>query len=184
MKDTALLIIDIQNDYFPEGKMELDNAAKAAEKAAEILNYFRMKNLTVFHIQHESIGKDASFFLPGTQGQKINDLVKPLENETVLKKNYPNSFIETSLFAKLQENKIKNLVITGMMTFMCVDATARAAKDLGFHCTLIHDATAARALEFNGKKVTAGQVKTSFLAALSMICDEVKSSEDFLKSQS
>ena len=181
MKDTALLIIDIQNDYFPGGKMELENATDAAKKAAEILNYFRKKNLPVFHIQHESIREGASFFLPGTEGQKINDHVKPLENETILKKNFPNSFIQTGLDEKLQEQKIKNLVITGMMTFMCVDASARAAKDLGFHCTLIHDATAARALEFNGQKVTAEEVKTSFLAALSMICDQVKSCEDFLK---
>jgi nicotinamidase-related amidase len=70
-----------------------------------------------------------------------------------------------------------------MMTFMCVDATTRAAKDLGFHCTLIHDATGARALEFNGHSVTADQVKTSFLSALSMICDRVTSCEDFLKSE-
>ncbi len=67
-----------------------------------------------------------------------------------------------------------------MMTLMCVDATALAAKDLGFHCTLIHDTTAARALEFDGKHITADQVKTSFLAALSMVCDHVASCENYL----
>ncbi|OGR11797.1 MAG: hypothetical protein A2277_12725 [Desulfobacterales bacterium RIFOXYA12_FULL_46_15] len=139
MKDTALLIIDIQNDYFPGGKMELENATGAAGNAAEILMHFRKKNLPVFHIQHESVHEGASFFLPGTKGQKINDRVKPLENETVLKKNFPNSFILTGLLEKLQKDKIKKIVLTGMMTFMCVDATARAAKDFGFHCTLIHD---------------------------------------------
>ncbi len=181
MTDMALLIIDIQNDYFPGGKMELENATEAAKKASEILNYFRKNNLPVFHIQHESVREGASFFLPGTEGQKINDHVKPQENEIIIVKNFPNSFIQTGLYEKLQERNIKKLVITGMMTFMCVDATARAAKDLGFHCTLIHDATAARALEFNGQKVTAKEVKTSFLAALSMTCDAVKSCEDFLR---
>jgi len=181
MENTALLIIDIQNDYFPGGKMELDKATEAAEKTASILAYFREKDLPVFHIQHESIGENVTFFIPGTEGQRINTLVKPQGNETVLTKNFPNSFMQTDLLEKLKEQKIKNLVITGMMTLMCVDATARAAKDLGFHCTLIHDATAARALEFNGKSVTADQVKTSFLSALSMICDRVTTCEDFLK---
>jgi len=185
MKDTALLIIDIQNDYFPGGNMELDRATEAAEKASAVLTLFREKKLPVFHIQHESIGEGSTFFLPGTKGQKINERVKPQENETIIVKNFPNSFVQTGLQEMLKEQKIKKLVITGMMTLMCVDATTRAAKDLGFHCTLIHDATAARALEFNGLSVTADQVKTSFLSALSMmICDRVTSCEDFLKSES
>jgi nicotinamidase-related amidase len=184
MKDIALLIIDIQNDYFPGGKMELDKVTEAAEKAADMLTHFREKKLPVFHIQHESVSEGSTFFLPGTEGQKINKLVKPIENETILVKNYPNGFVQTGLHEILKGQKIEKLVITGMMTFMCVDATTRAAKDLGFHCTLIHDATAARALEFNGESVTADQVKTSFLSALSMICDRVTSCKDFLNSKS
>ena len=184
MKDTALLIIDIQNDYFLEGKMELDKAIEAADKASDLLAHFREKNLPVFHIQHESVSEGATFFLPGTEGQKINIKVKPLENETIIVKNFPNGFIQTDLEKRLKAQKIEKLIITGMMTFMCVDATTRAAKDLGFHCTLIHDATAARALEFNGKNVTADQVKTSFLSALSMICDCVTGCKDFLDSDS
>ena len=184
MKDTALLIIDIQNDYFPGGKMELDRATEAAEKASDMLTHFREKKFPVFHIQHESISEGSTFFLPGTEGQKINERVKPQENETIIVKNFSNGFVQTDLHEMLKEQKIKKLVITGMMTFMCIDATTRAAKDLGFHCTLIHDATGARALEFNGRSVTADQVKTSFLSALSMICDRVTSCEDFLKSES
>ncbi len=182
MKNTALLIIDIQNDYFPGGKMELDKADEAANKAFDILTHFRRKKLPVFFIQHESISKGSTFFLPETEGQKINEKVKPLKNETIIIKNFPNGFIQTDLQKKLKTLKIEKLIITGMMTFMCVDATTRAAKDLGFQCTLIHDATAARALEFNGKSVTASQVKTSFLSALSMICDQVISCDDFLNS--
>lgn len=182
MEETALLIIDIQNDYFPGGKMELEKATAAARNAASILAHFRKKNLPVIHIQHESIGDGAAFFLPGTAGQKINGLVAPGEGETVIVKNSPNGFALTDLHGELKRRQIKNLVITGMMTFMCVDATARAAKDLGYHCTLIHDATAARALEFNGSCVTADQVKTAFLAALSMVCDCVTTCDAYLKS--
>ncbi|MCP4114364.1 MAG: cysteine hydrolase [Desulfobacteraceae bacterium] len=184
MNDTALLLIDIQNDYFPGGKMELEGAVEAGEKAAGILARFRERKLPVFHIRHESVGENAAFFLPGTDGQKINGLVAPEGDETVIVKNFPNSFAKTGLLEMLKAQKIEKLVVTGMMTFMCVDATTRAAKDLGFDCTLIHDATAARALEFNGRTVTADQVKTSFFAALAMVCDRVTSCGEFLKSES
>ena len=180
MDHTALLIIDIQNDYFQGGKMELDKADEAAQKAAALLDHFRKENAPVFHIQHESLGENAGFFIPGTQGQKINERVTPLENETLLIKNFPNGFIQTDLENLLKAQKIQRLVVTGMMTFMCVDATCRAAKDMGFHCTLIHDATAARELTFGDDKVTATQVKTAFLAALSMICDRIMGCEEFL----
>ena len=181
MKDTALLIIDIQNDYFAGGKFELDNSADAAGKAADILKLFREESAPVFHIQHESVEPDSTFFLPGSEGQKIHESIQPIENENIIKKHSPNSFHKTDLMEQLKEKKIEKLVITGMMTLMCVDATSRAAKDLGFHCTLVHDATAAKALEFNGIQVAADQVKASFLAALSMVCDEVVSCEEFLK---
>jgi len=181
MKNTALLIIDIQNDYFPGGKMELEGAKEAAEKAADLLTCFREKKLPIFHVQHESIKEGAIFFLPQTDGQKINDRVKPREDEIVIVKNFPNSFIQTRLYEMLEEQQIKKIVITGMMTFMCVDATTRAAKDMGFHCTLIHDATAARSLAFHGQHVAADQVKAAFLSALSMICDRIISCEEYLK---
>ncbi len=182
MTTTALLIIDIQNDYFPGGRMELDRAVEAAENAGRVLSVFRTKKLPVFHIQHESVKENATFFLPGTDGQKINDLVRPIEGEPVVVKHFPNSFVQTGLLELFKEQGITDLVITGMMTLMCVDATARAAKDLGFHCTLIHDATAARALEFDGEYVTAAQVKAAFLSALSMVCDRVTDTQSYLTS--
>jgi nicotinamidase-related amidase len=77
MDHTALLIIDIQNDYFPGGKMELDKADEAAQNATALLDHFRKENAPIFHIQHESMGENASFFIPGTQGQKINEQVTP-----------------------------------------------------------------------------------------------------------
>jgi nicotinamidase-related amidase len=153
----------------------------AVIKAPDLLTCFREKKLLIFHVQHESIKEGATFFLPETDGQKINDRVKPRENETIIVKNFPNSFIKTRLYEMLEELQIKNLVITGMMTFMCVDATRRAAKDMGFHCTLIHDATAARSLAFHGQRVAADQVKAAFLSALAMICDRIISCEEYLR---
>jgi hypothetical protein len=169
MENTALLIIDVQNDYFPGGKMILDKAEQAGKNAAKVLEYFRRNSLPVIHIQHISISEGASFFLPDTDGAKINRLVSPLENEKIITKHFPNSFRETELLRYLQSKKIKNLVITGMMTDVCVEATTRAAFDFGFANTVIGDATATRNRELNGEVVKAAEVQKSFLAGISAL---------------
>lgn len=181
MENTALVIIDIQNDYFPGGRMELDGADAAAEQAGKVLAFFREKGWPVFHVQHESVKPGSTFFLPGTRGQQIHSQVAPAPGEAVVVKHFPNAFAGTGLEGQLREKGITGLVVTGMMTFMCVDATARAAKDLGFSCTVVHDATAARALEFEGTQVSAAGVKAAFLGALAMVCDGVVSTESFLR---
>ena len=169
MENTALLIIDVQNDYFPGGKMILDKAEQAGKNAAKILDYFRRNNLPVIHIQHISTSEGASFFLPDTDGVKINRLVSPLENEKIITKHFPNSFRQTELLRYLQSKKIKNLVITGMMTDVCVEATTRAAFDFGFANTVIGDATATRNRELTGEVVKAAEVQKSFLAGISAL---------------
>ncbi len=180
MKDRqALLCIDIQNDYFPGGTMELEGAEVAARKAGTLLDHSRDRDIPIIHIAHESTREGATFFLPGSDGQKIHPLVQPLANERVITKNFPNSFLRTSLLETLQQLKTDHLVICGMMTHMCVDATVRAAKDLGFAVTLIHDATATRNLSFSGRQVDASQVQTALLAALVSICDVILSTNEF-----
>lgn len=162
----ALVLIDIQNDYFPGGRMELVGSETAGAKAGELLRVFREKNLPVFHIQHLASRPDATFFLPGTEGANIHTSVTPLENEPVIQKHFPSSFRETSLLERLQKTGITDLVIAGMMTHMCVDTTVRAACDLGFTCRLAHDACATRDLSFEGKTVTAADVQLAYMAAL------------------
>ena len=162
----ALLIVDIQNDYFPGGKMELVGSPGAAAEAARLLRAFRAKGAPVFHMQHVSLRPTATFFLPNTGGVKIHASVAPVEGETVLEKHFPNSFRETPLAGQLRGRGIDRLVIAGMMTHMCIDTTTRAAADLGFDCMLAHDACATRDLAFGGAKVAARDVHASFIAAL------------------
>lgn len=144
----ALLLIDIQNDYFPGGKMELVGSEPAGENAARILSCFREKELPIFHIQHLSTRPGSTFFLPNTSGADFHDSVSPLDEERVITKNHPSAFYKTALLFKLREEKITSLLIAGMMTHMCIDTTVRAAYDLGFHCSVAHDACAARNLVF------------------------------------
>jgi nicotinamidase-related amidase len=162
----ALVIVDIQNDYFPGGAMPLEGSPEAAANAAKLLAAFRAKGLPVVHVQHISNRPGATFFLPDTKGAEIHDSVSPLPGEKLVRKHTPNSFRGTDLLEHLKGVGAEQLVIAGMMTHMCIDSTVRAAFDLGFACTLAHDACATRALTLGDRTVPAAQVHESFLAGL------------------
>ena len=177
---TGLLLVDIQNDYFPGGKMELVAMNEAAMKAKELLHLFRKRHLPTYHIQHVPLNKGAPFFLPNTKGAEIHEIVKPLPTDIVIQKHFPNSFRDTDLLESLRNSGVEALVICGAMSHMCIDATARAAADYGFRCTVIHDACATRDLQFGNTLVPAKQVHASFMSALAFAYAKVISLQKFL----
>lgn len=164
--NTALILVDIQNDYFPGGKMVLEGSPQAGDNAARLLSFFRDAALPIVHIQHISTRHGATFFLPDTPGAEIHASVQPLPGERVIHKNFPNSFRGTPLQETLQGLETKRLVIAGMMIHMCIDATTRAAFDLGYECFLAHNACATRALTFQDHVIPADAVHGAFLAAI------------------
>lgn len=178
--NTALIIIDIQNDYFEGGKAELIKPDKASSNAKLLLEKFRNKNLTVVHVQHIANRPNATFFIADTKGAEIHSDVRPTGTEQIIIKHYPNSFRETNLLEFLKFKNITDLVICGMQTQMCVDATTRAAKDFGFNCIVIGDACATKDLEINGFKVKAADVQTAFLSALNYFYSTVMTTEQYL----
>lgn len=176
----ALVLIDIQNDYFSGGSVELENMACVAQKCHQLLTHFRKESLPIVHVQHISTREGATFFLPNTYGCEINETVKPENNEPIVVKHYPNSFRETELEPLLKTKGISELVICGAMTHMCIDTTTRAAFDLGFKCTVASDTCATKELEFNHKKVSAADVNTGFLAALSSPFAEILATDSIV----
>jgi len=174
---TALLVIDIQKDYFEGGKYPLVNPLEAAKKAYELLQCFREHNGYHIHIQHISLKPDAAFFVKGDSGSDIHDAVAHFEGEPIVYKHYPNSFRETNLLEMLKEWGIERVVITGMMTHMCVDATARAAADFGFQVIIAEDACATRDLQYGDTTIPSELVHKSFLAALKSYGKVMKSEE-------
>ncbi|NLE00495.1 MAG: cysteine hydrolase [Fibrobacter sp.] len=180
--NTALLIIDVQKDYFPGGKMELQGSIEAGLKIKELLKEFRAEKKEIIHIKHISMRPGATFFIPDTEGVDFHENVVPFEGETVFVKNYPNSFRDTGLLEYLNRKNIKRLVITGMMTHMCIDTTVRAAFDYGFECIVAGDCCATRGLNFGGRDIEAGHVQDAFLAALDGVFAKVKNSDQILKS--
>ncbi|GAA2452393.1 cysteine hydrolase family protein [Agromyces soli] len=183
----TLLIIDIQQDYFPGGRHPLVGPEAAAERAAEVLAAWRERGEPVVHIQHVWDAPDAAFFQPGTPGVEIHPSVAPRDGETLLTKALPNAFLGTGLERVLREQHAATaaegapqLVVMGMMSSMCVDATVRAAADLGFQVTVVHDACAAPDLAFGGVTVPAAQVHAAFMAALGDSYAAVTSTEELL----
>jgi nicotinamidase-related amidase len=163
---TALVLIDLQNDYFSGGTMELVNAETAVSQAALLLDAFRRRSLPVVHVRHIAKRPGATFFLPGSVGAEFHEAVQPSAGESVVTKHFPNSFRETTLLDALRSMDASSLVIAGMMTHMCVDTTVRAAADLGFRCSLAQDGCATRDLQFGGQRVEAHQVQLAYLAGL------------------
>lgn len=179
--NTALLLLEIQNDYFPNGRIPLERSQEACAKAQNVLAAYREKRLPVVHVQHISTHPDASYFLPCTKGSEFYTSVQPSKTETIIKKHYPNSFKDTGLLNHLIKNQINHLIICGMTTQTTIDATVRAAYDLGFSITVLHDACAARQLEFNHTIIPAQNVHYAFLAAFQPIYANVMSSEEYLQ---
>lgn len=181
MNHTALLLIDIQNDYFEGGSQPLHQPLAAALNAQQLLNHFRSHHLPVVHIQHEATRPEATFFKADTIGIDIHSTVAPIANEKVIVKHFPNSFRETELLSHLQHLQVNHLVVGGMMTHMCVDATVRAAKDLGFIITLIGDACATKDLSVFDQTVKADEVQTALLAALNYFYATVIKTRQFVQ---
>ena len=161
--------------------MELVNSLEAAGAAARLLACFRKASWPVYHIQHIAASPTATFFLPGTAGAEIHSSVAPLPEETVITKHYPNSFRETGLLERLKADGIDQLLICGMMTSMCVDATVRAAFDLGFTCTVAKDACATRDLMLDGETVPARQVQLAFLSPLGAVYAKIRTSDAIIE---
>ena len=177
---TGLIIVDVQNDYFSGGAMELVNMDAAAACCGKLLNTFRKAHKPIFHIQHLSTRPGASFFVADTPGAEIHQSLQPRQGEAHIVKHFPSAFRDTDLRQILQMEGIDKLVICGAMTHMCIDTTVRAAFDLGFHCEVIADACATRDLAFDDHRIAAADVQAAFMAALAMPFATVSGCDEYL----
>ncbi|WP_417734499.1 cysteine hydrolase family protein [Rosistilla oblonga] len=175
---TALIVVDLQNDYFPGGKWELDGVEAAAVNAARIVAAVREAGGLVVHVRHEFPTQDAPFFAPGSEGAETHASVLPAAKEPVVVKQQINSFRDTELKAILDKAGVESVLVVGAMSHMCIDAVVRAAGDFGYACTVAHDACATLELEFQGTKIPANYVHGAFMAALAFGYAQVVSTEE------
>ena len=167
---TALLIIDIQEFYFPGGAVPLDKPEAASRNVGRLVEKFRAEDRLVVHIGH-NVAKEKAF----------HEDVMPRDGEKIFIKDEVSAFNGTDLEEYLRENKIDRLVICGMQTHMCVEGAVRAAYDLGFECILVGDACATRTLEFEDRSIEAAKVHDSTLSSLNGAYATVVDTETFLK---
>lgn len=175
----ALILIDFQNDYFEGGAMELKNISKALDNANILIQKAKKECLNIYIIKHISTRKGATFFLPNSEGVKLHKNLDTKDTTTITK-HFPNSFRETKLHDILQKSNIKELIICGAMTHMCVDSTVRAGFDLGYKITLVQDACATKDLTFRNNTIKAKKVHNSFVSALGSVFCQVKDTKDII----
>lgn len=180
MPRRALIVIDLQNDYFPNGKWTLVGIDAAAANAARLLAAARAAGELVVHVRHEFTAPGAPFFVPNTDGARFHPSVHPAPGEEVVLKHHVNSFRETHLKDLLDRHEVRELVIAGAMSHMCIDAATRAAADHGYAVTVIHDACASRDLEFGGVRVPAAHVHAAFMSALGFAYATLVATDEFL----
>lgn len=180
MKQRGLIVVDLQNEYLPTGKLPLSGIEAAAANAAKVIADARNKNIPVFHIRHEFANGEAPVFVPGTDGVDIQPAVAPVGNEPVIVKNHINSFRETELKQQLDAHGVEEVVVVGAMSHMCVDAIVRAAVDMGYPATVLHDACATLDLSFNGVTVPAAHVHAAMMAAFEFGYGKVQSADEYL----
>lgn len=180
MSKPALVLVDIQNDYFDGGRWPVALMQEVSANAARLLERFRRDGLPIFHVRHEMASPTAPFFRPGTPGADIHPSVAPKAGEPVIVKQKPNSFRDTALKTSIDAAGVTGLVICGAMSQMCIDATTRAAVDLGYAVTVVADACGAKEVAFDGVEVPAAQVHATIMAPLAMSYAKVVSTEAFL----
>jgi len=182
---TAVVTIDIQLDYFPGGRFPLWRARHALKRNRQLLVWARQRGLPIFHVQHFTLRPGARFLQDGTPGTALHPGLAIQDGEPVIAKHFPNSFRDTNLEQSLRERGITTVIWTGMISWMCVDTTVRAAFDLGFKNILIHDATASGPLLRNVGGwpgiVWPWRLQSSFMAALGAFHAQVLGLRDFLR---
>lgn len=163
LSESALIMIDCQNTY-RKGVMQLTGVEEAILEAKKLLEKARALKIPVIHIQHD--GGEGSPYDINAEIGAISDEVAPLAGELVITKHYPNSFIATDLDQRLKALGIKNIVLAGFMTHMCINSTAHGGFNLGYIVTVVASATATRPLlAANGKVLSAQEVQDGAIAS-------------------
>ncbi len=152
---TALILIDIQDFYFPGGLMPLVEPEAASANAARLLERARQAGRLVLHVGHNA-----------SAGRGFHADVAPRQGEAIVMKDDVNAFLGTDLQARLEAAGIRRVVLCGMQTHMCLEAAARAAHDLGYQVVVVGDACATRDLKHADTVVPADQVHAATLATL------------------
>lgn len=173
----ALLVIDVQNEYFT-GALPITHPAGHLEQILNVMDMANGKVPTVV-IQHYFPQPEMNFFKKGTPGFELHPEVAKRKHQHHIEKILPGSFTNTDLEAWLKQNNISTVTIAGYMTHMCCDTTAREAVHRGFKVEFLNDATGTLDLNNSAGKVTAEELQRAILCAQQMLLSEVIDTKTF-----
>lgn len=177
--DAALLIVDLQK-AFDDPRYRPRNNPEAEANVARLLAAWRETGRPVIHVQHLS-REAGSPYRPGQPGCDFKDEVRPQAGELVIQKSTNSAFVDTGLGPYLEDKGIRTLVITGVATNNCVEATARMAGNLGYETYVVADATAtADRTDLAGRVWRAAEIQALTLANLQGEYATVATTEEIL----
>lgn len=163
----ALVVIDVQNEYFaPHGKWVIPDGKEALAQIQALLAACRQVGVPVFHVMHHGIDVNSPVFQVGSIGAEMHSDIEILAGEKVIVKHFPGSFTQTPLEAYLRHLDCDTLIVCGYMTHMCCDTTTRQASERGFTTLFASDATATRDLALHGKVIPHNVVHETTLAIM------------------
>lgn len=136
----ALLIIDVQNDYFPGGKLPLWNTEETLDHIEAAIRAAKAKDIPVILIQQFTDSKVAPFFNKGTEGAEIHPRIRAAAPDAqVVTKGFADSFHQTNLDELLSKLGATTLLVCGMMTQNCVTHTAISKAAEKYEVMMLQD---------------------------------------------
>ena len=176
----ALVVIDVQNEYF-DGALPITGRKDSLGQICRVMDAAEKSGIPRIVVQHTMLSKDLPIFQRGTPQWELHADIASRGSELVVEKNLPGSFTNTELETWLRKNGVDTLVVSGYMTHMCCDTTAREAVHRGFKVEFLSDATGTLPLDNSAGKVSAEELQRSILCAQQHLLSEVISTQDWLK---
>jgi nicotinamidase-related amidase len=181
MPKRALIVIDVQNEYFdgalpisdPPPQLSLANVGRAMDAATAA-------GVPVIVVRHGSTDPESPIFRQGSHAWELHSEIEQRPHDHLIEKTLPGSFTGTPLEGVLADAGVETVTITGYMTHMCVDTTSRQAAHRGLAVEILDDATGTLALENSGGSATGEELHRATLVAQGQFFADVVSTDDWL----
>ena len=175
----ALLVIDVQNEYFT-GKLPVSYPQGSLDQITRAMSAARAMGIPIVLIQHSAPQADSATFRRASKAWELHPAIAQQPHDVLLEKTLPGSFTGTQLEAWLRERAIETVVISGYMTQMCCDTTARQALHLGFGVEFLSDATGTLAFQNSAGAVSAEELHRAILVTQQIRFSEVLSTDAWI----
>lgn len=175
----ALLVIDVQEEYF-SGKLTVTYPPESLENILKAMDTAQDQEIPIIIVQHTATAENAETFVKGTPGWELITEVSKRPYDHLVEKTLPGSFTGTDLERWLRERDIDTVTISGYMSQMCCDTTARQAFHRGFKVEFLSDATGTLKVSNYAGKVTGEELHRAILVTQALRFSEVLNTADWM----